>query len=49
MHFPTHEQKQALLEQVIRLAEQRLPAPAAREAREFITRYYEQVDPEDQP
>ena len=26
MHFPTHEQKQALLEQVMRFADQRLQA-----------------------
>jgi glutamate dehydrogenase len=47
MHFPTHEQKQALLEQVMRLADQRLEARAAEEARAFIARYYEQVDIED--
>src|SRR5690349_6744173 len=47
MHFPTHEQKQALLEQVLRLADQRLDARAAKEARTFIARYYEQVDAED--
>src|SRR5438045_455184 len=47
MHFPTHEQKQALLEQVMRLATQRLAPAAAGEAREFIAQYYEQVDPED--
>src|SRR4051812_16740091 len=47
MHFPTHEQKQALLEQVMRLADARLPAPPAREARDFIARYYEMGDPED--
>jgi glutamate dehydrogenase len=47
MHFPTHEQKQALLEQVLRNADQRLGAPAAREAREFISHYYDNVDPED--
>ena len=47
MHFPTHEQKQALLEQVMRLADARLPAAQAREARDFIARYYEMVDPED--
>ncbi|HZZ91438.1 MAG TPA: NAD-glutamate dehydrogenase [Usitatibacter sp.] len=47
MHFPTHEQKQALLEQVMRLADARLPAAQAREAREFIARYYEMLDPED--
>ncbi|HUP31267.1 MAG TPA: hypothetical protein VM122_13900, partial [Usitatibacter sp.] len=47
MHFPTHEQKQALLEQVMRLADQRLPAAGAKEARAFIGQYYDQVDPED--
>ena len=47
MHFPSHEQKQALLEQVLRLADTRLAGPAAREARDFITLYYDQVDPED--
>src|SRR4051812_3180520 len=47
MHFPTHEQKQALLEQVMRLADARLPGAQAREARDFIGRYYEGVDPED--
>ena len=47
MHFPTHEQKQALLEQVLRLADQRLAAAAAKEARAFISHYYDNVDPED--
>ena len=47
MHFPTHEQKQALLEQVMRLADQRLKPAAAQEARAFIAQYYDQVDPED--
>ncbi|HET7729529.1 MAG TPA: NAD-glutamate dehydrogenase, partial [Usitatibacter sp.] len=47
MHFPTHEQKQALLEQVMRLADQGLPAPERAQAREFIAQYYDQVDPED--
>jgi glutamate dehydrogenase len=47
MHFPAHEQKQALLERVLRIADERLSAPAAREARAFIARYYEQVDIED--
>ncbi|HET6263860.1 MAG TPA: NAD-glutamate dehydrogenase domain-containing protein, partial [Usitatibacter sp.] len=47
MHFPSHEQKQALLEQVLRIADQRLAAAAAKEARAFITLYYDQVDPED--
>ena len=47
MHFPSHEQKQALLEQVLRIADQRLAAPAAREARAFIAHYYDQVDAED--
>jgi glutamate dehydrogenase len=47
MHFPTHEQKQALLEQVLRIADQRLPAAAAKEARAFVTQYYDNVDPED--
>jgi DNA-directed RNA polymerase specialized sigma24 family protein len=47
MHFPSHEQKQALLEQVLRIADQRLASAAAKEARAFITQYYDQVDPED--
>ncbi|HSJ97593.1 MAG TPA: NAD-glutamate dehydrogenase domain-containing protein, partial [Myxococcota bacterium] len=47
MHFPTHEQKQALLEQVLRVAAERQPAAAAGEARAFIARYYDQVDAED--
>src|SRR5512142_3463418 len=47
MHFPAHEQKQALLEQVMRIADERLAPAAAREARAFIARYYEQVDVED--
>ncbi len=47
MHFPTHEQKQALLEQVLRIADQRLASAAAKEARAFVTQYYENVDPED--
>src|SRR5574338_1648961 len=47
MHFPAHEQKQALLERVLRIADERLSASAAREARAFIARYYEQVDIED--
>jgi glutamate dehydrogenase len=47
MHFPTHEQKQALLEPVLRIADQRLGASAAKEARAFISQYYDNVDPED--
>ena len=47
MHFPTHEQKQALLEQVLRLADQRLASAAAKEARAFVAHYYDNVDPED--
>src|SRR5439155_7411133 len=47
MHFPTHEQKQALLEPVLRLAEQRLAGSAAAEARAFIAHYYDHVDAED--
>ncbi len=47
MHFPTHEQKQALLEQVLRIADQRLQVAAAKEARAFIAQYYDNVDPED--
>src|SRR5258708_2103901 len=46
MHFPTHEQKQALLEQVLRIADQRLQAAAAKEARAFISHYYDNIDPE---
>ncbi len=47
MHFPTHEQKQALLEQVLRMADQRMAAHEAVEARAFIAQYYDLVDPED--
>ncbi len=47
MHFPTHEQKQALLEQVLRIADQRLQPAPAKEARAFIAHYYDNVDPED--
>ncbi|MGZ5650581.1 MAG: NAD-glutamate dehydrogenase, partial [Usitatibacter sp.] len=47
MHFPAQEQKQALLEQVLRLADLRLSAPSAKEARDFIAQYYDQVDVED--
>jgi glutamate dehydrogenase len=47
MHFAPHEQKQALLEPVLRLADQRLSADAAREARAFIAHYYHHVDAED--
>ena len=47
MHFPTHEQKQALLEPVLRLADQRLNAAGAKEAHAFIAHYYDHVDAED--
>ena len=47
MHFPTHEQKQAVLEKVLRTADQRLGADAAKEAKTFIARYYDNLDPED--
>jgi glutamate dehydrogenase len=47
MHFPSHEQKQALLEKVLRIADQRLKAGEAKEARTFIAHYYDQVDAED--
>jgi glutamate dehydrogenase len=47
MHFPTHEQKQALLEPILRLAAQRLPESQAKEARDFIAHYYHNVDFED--
>ena len=47
MHFPTHEQKQALLEQVLRIADQRLAGAGEKEARAFISQYYDNVDPED--
>ncbi|HUL97611.1 MAG TPA: NAD-glutamate dehydrogenase [Usitatibacter sp.] len=47
MHFPTDEQRQAILEQVLRIADQRLAAAAAKEARAFISHYYGNVDPED--
>src|SRR5258706_2872116 len=46
MHFPTHEQKQALLEQVLRMADQRLGAGPAKEASAFISLFYGHVDPE---
>ena len=44
MHFPSHEQKQALLEKVLRIADQRLKGAEAKEARAFISHYYDQVD-----
>jgi glutamate dehydrogenase len=47
MSSPSLEHKPAILEPVMRLAEQRLAGTAAREAREFIACYYEQVDTED--
>ncbi len=47
MHFPSHEKKQARLEQVLRIADERLAAPAAAEARAFIGEYYDQVDGDD--
>jgi glutamate dehydrogenase len=47
MHFPTHEQKQALLEQAMRIADQRQTGAAARDTRAFIVEYYEQLDAED--
>jgi glutamate dehydrogenase len=47
MDFPTHEQKQAVLEQVLRVADQRLAPAAAKEARAFVAHYYDNVDPED--
>jgi glutamate dehydrogenase len=47
MHFPSHEQKQALLEKVMRVADQRSKAAEAKEARAFIGHYYDQVDAED--
>src|SRR5205814_1725126 len=47
MDFPTHEQKQALLEPVLRLADQRLHGDSAAEARAFITHYYHNVDTAD--
>ena len=47
MHFPTHEQKQALLEQVMRIADERQAPAEAQEARAFIALYYDQIDPED--
>ncbi len=47
MQFPSHEQKQALLEPVLRIADQRLAGAAAKSAREFITHYYDLVDAED--
>ncbi|QJR11388.1 NAD-specific glutamate dehydrogenase [Usitatibacter rugosus] len=47
MHFPAHEQKQAILAQVLRLADQRLSGAAAKEARTFIAHYFDSVDAED--
>ena len=47
MHFPSHEQKQAILEKVLRVADQRLKGAEAKEARAFIAHYYDQVDAED--
>ncbi|APV50867.1 NAD-glutamate dehydrogenase [Betaproteobacteria bacterium GR16-43] len=47
MHFPTHEQKQAILEQALKLSDQRLSGAAAKEARAFIAHYYDQLDVED--
>jgi glutamate dehydrogenase len=47
MHFPSHEQKQAILAQVLRIADQRLAGDRAAEARAFIAQYYDQVDAED--
>jgi len=46
MHFPSQEQKQQLLDQLLKIADQRLGAGAA-EARAFIALYYDQLDPED--
>ncbi len=47
MHFPSHEQKQAILAQVLRIADQRLKGQDSAEARAFIAQYYDQVDAED--
>src|SRR5580765_2198162 len=47
MHFPTHEQKQALLEQVLRMADQRLGPGPAKDARAFIALFYDNGAPED--
>src|SRR5215831_6570586 len=47
MHFPSHEQKQAILAQLLRIADQRLAGERAAEARAFIAQYYDQVDAED--
>src|SRR4029077_5991360 len=47
MHFPSHEQKQAILAQVLRIADQRLAGEASAEARAFIAQYYDQVGAED--
>ncbi len=41
------QNKQTLLESVLRLAGQRLQGAAAVQAREFLTLYYDQVDAED--
>ena len=42
-----HDPKQAILEPVQRLAAQRLSGDAARQAREFLALYYDQVDADD--
>jgi glutamate dehydrogenase len=48
MHFPTHEQKQALLEPGPEASPPSgCRATAAREARDFIGHYYHHVDAED--
>ncbi len=47
MPSPAPDPDQALLEQVLALADQRLAGASAREARAFITHYYDQVDAED--
>ncbi len=47
MTSPAPDAKQAILEPVLRLAGARLAGAAAKEAREFIAGYYDQVDAED--
>ncbi len=47
MSAPATDPKQAVLEPVLRLASQRLKGEAARQAREFLALYYDQVDAED--
>ncbi|MGE0357982.1 MAG: NAD-glutamate dehydrogenase [Burkholderiales bacterium] len=47
MSSPAPDRTQAILEPVLRLAAQRLDGAAAKQAREFLALYYDQVDPDD--